>query len=142
MPSYTESSSIFGSIMIMRTSSGVALNSSDKIMAFTPTDLPDPVVPATKRCGALARSVTTGWPVMSCPSARVSLDLLSANTGELNTSLRRIICRLGLGSSKPMQVLPGMVSTTRMAATPSERARSFSRLITELPRTPTSGSIS
>ena len=51
--------------MIKRTSSGVALNSRDKIMLFTPTDLPEPVVPATNKCGALAKSVTTGLPVMS-----------------------------------------------------------------------------
>ena len=126
----------------MRTSSGVALNNIDRIMAFTPTDLPEPVVPATRRCGARARSVTTGWPVMSCPSASVSLEGDSANAGESKISLRRIIWRFGLGSSKPMQVLPGMVSTTRMEATPSERARSFSKFNTALPRTPTSGSIS
>ena len=51
--------------MIMRTSSGVALKSMDKIIAFTPTDLPEPVVPATNKCGALAKSVTTGLPEMS-----------------------------------------------------------------------------
>ena len=58
----------------MRTSSGVALNSIDKIIAFTPTDLPEPVVPATSKCGARAKSVTTGAPVMSCPNAKVSFE--------------------------------------------------------------------
>ena len=79
---------------------------------------------------------------MSWPRARVSLDFDSVNAGELKISLKRIIWRFGLGNSKPMQVLPGMVSTTRMEATPSERAKSFSRFKTALPRTPTSGSIS
>ena len=37
-----------------------------------PTDLPEPVVPATSRCGMRARSATTGWPPMSLPSASAS----------------------------------------------------------------------
>ena len=45
---------------IKRTSSGLALYNSDKIMALMPTDLPDPVVPATKQWGILAKSATIG----------------------------------------------------------------------------------
>ena len=41
-------------------------------MALSATDLPEPVVPATSRCGMRARSTTTGWPPMSFPSASVS----------------------------------------------------------------------
>ena len=48
----------------------------DKIMVFTPTDLPEPVVPATSICGASAKSVTTGLPVMSCPKPNVNFDVL------------------------------------------------------------------
>ena len=58
MPSYTESSSIFGSTMMKRTSSGVALRRMLMIIELTATDLPEPVVPAMSRCGALARSST------------------------------------------------------------------------------------
>ncbi|CSC32054.1 Uncharacterised protein [Vibrio cholerae] len=47
MPSYTESSNIFGSIMMKRTSSGEALYNMLRIITLTPTDLPEPVVPAT-----------------------------------------------------------------------------------------------
>ena len=72
MPSYTDSSSIFGSIRISRTSRGSALYSSDRIIALTATDLPEPVVPATSRCGMRARSAITGLPAMSLPSASVS----------------------------------------------------------------------
>ena len=43
-------------------------------MAFTPTDFPDPVVPATKRCGMRARSAVTAIPDMSFPRARVRCD--------------------------------------------------------------------
>ncbi len=39
-----------------RTCSWVALNSIDRIMTLIATDLPEPVVPATSRCGILARS--------------------------------------------------------------------------------------
>ena len=41
---------------IMRTCRGSALYSSDRIIALTATDLPEPVVPATSRCGIVARS--------------------------------------------------------------------------------------
>jgi hypothetical protein len=41
-----------------------------------------------------------------------------------------------------MQVLPGMVSTTRIEVTPSARARSFISPTTWAPRTPMAGSTS
>ena len=78
MPSYTESSSIFGSIMIRRTCSAVALYSSDSTIALTAVDLPEPVVPATSRCGMRARSATTGAPPMSLPSASASGEVSSS----------------------------------------------------------------
>ena len=34
-----------------------------------PTDLPEPVVPATSRCGMRARSATMGSPPIDLPSA-------------------------------------------------------------------------
>ena len=46
------------------------------------TDLPEPVVPATSRCGILARSTMTGSPPMVLPSAMASLCLVSAKSGE------------------------------------------------------------
>ena len=78
MPSYTDSSSIFGSTRIKRTSAGVALYSSDRIIALMATDFPEPVVPATSRCGMRARSATIGLPVMSLPSAIVMREFMSA----------------------------------------------------------------
>ena len=44
-------------------------------MALIPTDLPEPVVPATNKCGIFARSATTGTPAISLPKARVSGEL-------------------------------------------------------------------
>ena len=78
MPSYTDNSSIFGSTRIRRTCSGVALYNRLSIMALMATDLPDPVVPATRTWGILARSATTGWPPISLPSAIVNGDPMSA----------------------------------------------------------------
>ena len=56
MSSYIPSSSRFGSIMISRTSSGVARKRMLESIAFTLTDLPVPVEPAISRCGIVARS--------------------------------------------------------------------------------------
>ena len=47
--------------------------SKDRSIALIPTDFPDPVVPATSKCGILARSTITGLPNMSFPSARGNL---------------------------------------------------------------------
>ena len=109
---------------------------------MTATDLPEPVVPATSRCGILARSMTTGRPAMSLPSASVSLPGASLYVVDDRISTRRTICRFGFGSSSAMQDLPGIVSTTRMLTTDSARARSFTRLTICAPFTPTAGSIS
>ena len=49
-------------------------------------DLPEPVVPATKRCGILAKSTTTGKPEISAPNTIVNEDLLSLNLLQSNTS--------------------------------------------------------
>ena len=49
-----------------------ALYSNESTIALTATDLPDPVVPATSKCGMRARSATMGLPAMSLPSAKVS----------------------------------------------------------------------
>ena len=65
MPSYTASSSIFGSTKINLTSSGSDLNNKLNNIAFKPTDLPEPVVPATSKCGIFARSTTIGFPDIS-----------------------------------------------------------------------------
>ena len=42
-----------------------------RIMALSATDLPDPVVPATSRCGIFVRFATMGRPEMLLPSDRV-----------------------------------------------------------------------
>ncbi len=49
MPSYGVSSTIFGSIRIILTSSGVARESSETSIELTKLDLPEPVEPATRQ---------------------------------------------------------------------------------------------
>ncbi|CFE44649.1 Uncharacterised protein [Mycobacterium tuberculosis] len=68
MPSYGVSSTIFGSIRIILTSSGVARVNSDTSMELTKLDFPEPVEPATSRCGILARLAEMKSPSMSLPS--------------------------------------------------------------------------
>jgi hypothetical protein len=70
-----------------------------RIIALMPTDLPEPVVPATSTCGILARSATTGLPEISLPIAMVSAELMSAYTCEPRISDRCTIWRFELGNS-------------------------------------------
>ena len=75
IPSYTDSSNILGSIIINLHVSGVCLYNNDKIIALMPTDLPDPVVPATNKWGIFARSTTTGYPAIFLPRHTGSFKL-------------------------------------------------------------------
>src|SRR3712207_9440749 len=65
---------ILGSTRTIRTSCGVARSRIDESIAFTQPDLPAPVVPATSRCGILARSAPIARPATSLPSQTVSGD--------------------------------------------------------------------
>ena len=58
--------------MIRRTCSGVDLKSKLKIIALIPTDFPEPVVPATNKCGIFPKSTTIGCPAISTPNAKVN----------------------------------------------------------------------
>src|SRR5947208_17032858 len=68
MPSYGVSSTIFGSIRIILTSSGVARASSETSIELTKLDLPEPVEPATSKCGIFARLNEMYSPSMSLPN--------------------------------------------------------------------------
>ena len=48
-------------------------------MQLRPTDLPDPVVPATSKCGIGARSAMTGSPAMFLPRISGSAMFWSSN---------------------------------------------------------------
>ena len=58
------------------------------------TDLPEPVVPATRRCGILARSAMTGSPLMVLPSDSASFALELSKSVEARSSRRKTVSRL------------------------------------------------
>jgi hypothetical protein len=62
----------FGSIRIIRTSSGVERSRIEVRIVLMQPDLPEPVVPAISMCGIRARSAQTAWPEMSLPSQTAS----------------------------------------------------------------------
>ena len=53
--------------MIRRTCSGVARMMIEVSIELIKLDLPEPVAPATSRCGILVRSAVTKWPSTSLP---------------------------------------------------------------------------
>ena len=67
-PAYEVSSTRFGSISTMRTSDGLACISRLVIIELTKLDLPEPVEPATRRCGIFARFARTYPPPTSLPT--------------------------------------------------------------------------
>ena len=73
------SSTFLGSIMIMRTSSGVARSSTELMRAFRQPLLPEPVVPAMSRCTILTRSASTALPVTSLPSQKAMDEACGGN---------------------------------------------------------------
>ena len=127
---------------IRRTSLAVALYSRLISIAFTATDLPDPVVPATSRCGILPRSAVTEWPDMSLPSASVNGDFSRAYCSLISISDSCTISRRSFGTSIPMVLLPGMTSTTRTETNDKERAMSCERPVILLALIPGASCIS
>src|SRR3989344_3288399 len=65
---YIVSSTRLGSIIINLRFSGGFLNKSDVTMACMVTDLPEPVAPAIRRCGILARFAYCDRPAISRPN--------------------------------------------------------------------------
>ena len=75
---------------------------------LTPTDLPEPVVPPTRRCGIFARSATRGFPSTDLPNATGSAPVSFRNDSEASMSRIQTVCRVSLGISIPTTPLPGM----------------------------------
>ncbi len=105
------------------------------------TDLPEPVVPATSRCGMRARSTITGSPPMVLPSAMASLCAVSPKSLAVMISRSSTFSRFGFGSSMPMAFLPG-ITATRAEIALIERAMSSARPITRDDLMPGAGSSS
>ena len=101
----------------MRTSLGSERSSTLDSIAFTQPDLPEPVVPAMRMWGCLARSVPIALPAMSLPSQTDSGDQpLGASW---NTSPRWTILRTRLGTSTPTACLPGIGARMRTCSAAS-----------------------
>ena len=103
----------------MRTSFGDERRRIDESIVFTQPDLPEPVVPATSRCGIFARSVQTELPAMSLPSHTDSGEPdggppCSPRSRRKMSPRYTIRWRL-LGTSTPTACLPGMGARMRMS---------------------------
>ncbi len=122
--------------MMKRQSSGLHLYSKLRIITFTPTDLPEPVVPATNKCGILLKSATTASPAISLPNTIGNEPFMFWKRSLATTSDIYTVSRPLFGSSKPMYGLPGIASTTRTAITDSARAKSLDRPEIRLTFTP------
>ena len=110
-------------------------------MQLSPTDLPEPVVPATSRCGIGARSAMTGSPAMFLPRISGSDMFWSSNAWLPISSDSETVSRFGLGSSMPITLRPGMVAT-RAESADMLRAMSSASAITRLALVPLAGSSS
>ena len=113
MPSYGVSSTIFGSMRMRRTSSGVARVSKETNIEFTNADLPEPVEPATSRCGIFCNECPTKSPSMFLPRPISIGSWLATTSEEPSTSPRRTISRSEFGTSMPTADLPGIGVSSR-----------------------------
>ena len=113
MPSYGVSSTILGSIRIILTSSGVARASSEISIELMKLDLPEPVDPATNRCGIFARFHEMYSPSMSLPNAITSGWWSARVDGSVSTSASRTISLSTFGTSTPTADLPGIGASIR-----------------------------
>ena len=124
-PLYIESSTFLGSTKTSFTSSGFERMSKEHIILLMQTDFPEPVDPATNRCGVLSISHHTGLPMILLPRAARSL-LFSFSFGTAsNISLMATGVTTLLGSSTPTVFLPGIGAWIRTSLAPSSRAISL-----------------
>ena len=110
IPSYVESSSIFGSININLHLSGVWRYRRDKIIVFIQTDLPEPVVPAINKWGIDDKSPTIGLPEILFPKAIGNFISFFLKSESLKISFKKTFSLILFGSSIPTVLLPGIVA--------------------------------
>ena len=101
--------------MMNLTSEGEALKRMDMIKLFKQTVLPEPVVPATSKCGMSARSTTKvcrkclyRWPNQSLKST-------GRECAWVRTSFKKTAAEEPLGTSTPTLFLPGIGAKIRTA---------------------------
>ena len=108
MPLYIDNSTFFGSTKTSFTSSGLAFIKIETIISFIQTDLPEPVAPATKRCGVLSISHHFTLPIISFPSPTASTAELVCLGIASSVSLKVTIWGASLGISIPTVLFPGI----------------------------------
>ena len=118
------------------------MNNKLNNIALTPTDFPEPVVPATSKCGIFARSTTTDLPAISCPSASVKLEVEVLKAFDERISVSLTIFLLVLGISIPTTDLPSITSTTLTELTDNDLAISWAMFVILLALVPGAGCIS
>ena len=100
------------------------------------TLLPVPVAPATNRCGALARSTTTGLPETSLPRAMGMSALPLRHASDSITERMKTAWLLVLETSTPTTGRPGIGASTRTLSAERFIAMLFSICSTFLTLTP------
>ena len=97
----------------MRTSSGVARSRIEQSIVLMQPDFPEPVVPAMRMCGIVARFIITALPLMSRPTATSSGWVARLASGEARMSPSATTWRSVFGTSTPMACRPGMGARMR-----------------------------
>ena len=108
-------------------------------MSFIITDLPEPVCPATSKCGIRAKSAMTECPTMSFPMANVSAPFDSVHSRDWKIELNRTVAPFTFGTSIPTARLPGIGASMRMVVAARSSARLFSRAVILVSFTPVGG---
>ena len=91
------------------------------------TDLPEPVVPAIKRCGIFARFAMTERPEISLPTAKVSGSVDFFHSGDSSTPRSLTSAERAFGISTPTERVPGIGASIRILSTARFKANSLSR---------------
>lgn len=125
MPLYTQSSTRFGSTIIIRSSAGELRRRSDIKKPFIPTDLPEPVWPAMSRCGISFISHTMGSPAIPDQTHIASFDVCFVNAPLSTISRRLTTSRRSFGTSIPTRPRPGIGAWIRIFFALSASVRSF-----------------
>ena len=112
------------------------------ISEFRHTDLPEPVVPATRRCGSFAIFPTIASPLISFPIENVSFDSDFLNASESIISRRYTVLTFLFGTSIPtVDILFGIAAILTPVA-PRASAISSDKFVSLFSFTPISSSIS
>ena len=133
---------IVAAVGLKNVKTGHTLCDEKKKILLESMDFPEPVVPAIRRWGILAKSSVAISPDVVFPTARERIDSASANSGLFTTDLKKTVAGFRLGISIPTDDFPGIGAMTRTLLASITRARSSAKATNLLTRTPSAGSTS